>query len=68
VATAIVVQFRPPSFETNASPGDVVVSGCDVAPTETQNVLTQDTEAPTSDEPSVQVAPPSDVTKGNAVP
>jgi hypothetical protein len=63
-----VVQFCPPSLEANASPGDDVVPGADVAPTETQNVPTQDTPAPTSDEPFVQVAPPSDVTTGSAVP
>lgn len=64
----IVLQFRPPSLETNASPGDDGVPGVDVAPTETQNVPTHDTPAPTSDEPFVHVAPPSDVTTGSAVP
>jgi hypothetical protein len=65
---ASFVQLRPPSSEANASPGDVELPATDVAPTEMQKVLTQDTDAPTSDKPCVQVAPPSEVTRGNAMP
>jgi hypothetical protein len=68
VVIGVVVQSSPPSFETNASPGVVDDPGCDAVPTERQNVLMQVTEAPTCDEPSVQLAPPSDVMKGTALP